>query len=408
MKASDKGYKIAIVGLGYVGLPLFCLFSKHYACIGLDKDKIRINYLNEAIDYRECEKRCNIRQALQRSTLTFSYSDLRECNIFIVCVPTGTDAQNQPDLTPLKNVCKSLSNILKEGDIVIFESTVFPGATEEICVPILEEGSSMKINKGFTVGYSPERINIGDKTHRIVSIPKIISASKEDTLSLIYDIYSTVLEASVVKASSIKVAEAAKMYENVQRDVLIGLANEYADFCKSEGISIKEVTECASTKWNFANINPGLVGGHCIGVDTYYLLQRAKNKNQQMSLVQSARKINEEESSKIARRIKDYALSINAKSILLLGLSTLENTPDCRNTKVADVYNKLKTDFSVVDCLDPIVNKEEILRKYKISIFPSVEDLTKKYDLVIKMVKHNVFEKIEFGGSKIKDLNDFL
>lgn len=301
-----------------------------------------------------------------------------------------------------------MSNILKEGDIVIFESTVFPGATEEICVPILEEGSSMKINKGFTVGYSPERINIGDKTHRIVSIPKIISASKEDTLSLIYDIYSTVLEASVVKASSIKVAEAAKMYENVQRDVLIGLANEYADFCKSEGISIKEVTECASTKWNFANINPGLVGGHCIGVDTYYLLQRAKNKNQQMSLVQSARKINEEESSKIAHRIKDYALSINAKTILLLGLSYKENTPDCRNTKVADVYNKLKTDFSVVDCLDPIVNKEEILRKYKISIFPSVEDLTKKYDLVIKMVNHNVFEKIEFGGSKIKDLNDFL
>lgn len=267
---------IAIVGLGYVGLPLFCLLSKHCACIGMDEDKIRVTQLKKGIDNRECEKQYNIKLALQRNTLTSIYSDLAGCNTFIICVPTGIDKQKKPNLEPLKNVCKSLGKILKRGDIVIFESTVFPGATEDVCVPILEEFSAMKVNKDFSVGYSPERINVGDKFHRIESIPKIISASNMNSLSLMNEIYSTALDAPIVKASSIKVAEASKMYENVQRDVLIALANEYADFCKSEGINIGEVTECAASKWNFTKVNPGLVGGHCIGVDTYYLLQRAK------------------------------------------------------------------------------------------------------------------------------------
>lgn len=403
-----KVINIAVIGLGYVGLPLFCLLSRHFSCVGLDKDKARITQLEEGVDYRECEKRHNIRLALQRSTLISTYSDLAECNVFIVCVPTGIDEQKQPDLEPLKKVCKSLGNILKCGDVVIFESTVFPGATEDVCVPILEEFSAMKINEDFSVGYSPERINVGDKSHSIVSIPKIISASNADSLSLINEIYSTALDAPVVKASSIKVAEAAKMYENVQRDVLIALANDYADFCKSEGISIGEVTECAASKWNFTKVNPGLVGGHCIGIDTYYLLQRAKEKKQPLDLVQTARSINEAKPQKVANRIKELAQTINAKRILLLGFSYKANTPDCRNTKVADVYYELKQHFPVVDCFDPIVDREKIGKDYGICVICSKEKLPTDYDLVVKMVNHNVFSKMEYTNSKLIELNNLL
>ncbi|MBE7398664.1 MULTISPECIES: nucleotide sugar dehydrogenase [Bacteroides] len=399
---------IAIVGLGYVGLPLFCLLSRHFACIGMDEDKIRVTQLKKGIDNRECEKQYNIKLALQRNTLTSIYSDLAGCNTFIICVPTGIDKQKKPNLEPLKNVCKSLGKILKRGDIVIFESTVFPGATEDVCVPILEEFSAMKVNKDFSVGYSPERINVGDKFHRIESIPKIISASNMNSLSLMNEIYSTALDAPIVKASSIKVAEASKMYENVQRDVLIALANEYADFCKSEGINIGEVTECAASKWNFTKVNPGLVGGHCIGVDTYYLLQRAKEKKQPLALVQTARSINEAEPKKVASRIEVVAQTINAKRILLLGFSYKADTPDCRNTKAADVYNELKKHFPVVDCFDPIVDRKEIDKDYGICVIGSKEELSTDYDLVVNMVNHNVFSKMEFADSKLIKLNDLL
>lgn len=399
---------IAIIGLGYVGLPLFCLLSRHFACIGMDEDRIRVTQLKKGIDNRECEKQYNIKLALQRNTLTSIYSDLAGCNTFIICVPTGIDKQKKPNLEPLKNVCKSLGKILKRGDIVIFESTVFPGATEDVCVPILEEFSAMKVNKDFSVGYSPERINVGDKFHRIESIPKIISASNMNSLSLMNEIYSTALDAPIVKASSIKVAEASKMYENVQRDVLIALANEYADFCKSEGINIGEVTECAASKWNFTKVNPGLVGGHCIGVDTYYLLQRAKEKKQPLALVQTARSINEAEPKKVASRIEMVAQTINAKRILLLGFSYKADTPDCRNTKAADVYNELKKHFPVVDCFDPIVDRKEIDKDYGICVIGSKEELPTDYDLVVNMVNHNVFSKMEFADSKLIKLNDLL
>lgn len=403
-----KENNIAVIGLGYVGLPLFCLLSRYFNCIGLDKSKSRICQLKEGIDYRECEKRHNIRQALQQNTLTSNYSDLAKCNIFFICVPTGVDKQKLPDLTPLKKVCKSLGKILKTGDIVVFESTVFPGATEEICIPILEEVSALRLNKDFSIGYSPERISVGEKNHRINSIPKIISASNTDALALINDIYSTVLEAPIIKASSIKVAEAAKMYENVQRDVLIALANEYADLCKAEGIDISEVTECAATKWNFAKVNPGLVGGHCIGVDTYYLLQRAKEKNHLLDLVKTARNINEAQSQKIACRIKDFAKSINAERILLLGISYKANTPDCRNTKVVDIYVELKKHFSAVDCFDPIVDRRKVESDYEICMTNLKETSLTDYDLIVKMVNHNVFGKMEFNDSKFIELNDLL
>lgn len=404
----EKKINMAVIGLGYVGLPLFCLLSKHFTCVGIDKDAVRVTQLNNGIDYRDCEKRHNIRMALQRSTLTSTYSDLAECNVFFVCVPTGVDEHKLPNLRPLKNVCKSLSNILKRGDIVIFESTVFPGATEEFCIPILEEYSAMKVNEDFSVGYSPERINVGDKYHRIATIPKIISATNVDTLSFMKEIYSTMLDAPIIEASSIKVAEASKMYENVQRDVLIALANEYADFCKSEGISISEVTECAASKWNFTKVTPGLVGGHCIGIDTYYLIQRAKEKIQPLDLIQLARNINESEPQKVASRIRELALSINAKRILLLGFSYKSNTSDCRNTKIVNVYNELKQHFSVVDCFDPLVDRKKVGKDYGIHVISSKEELPTNYDLVVKMVNHDFFSKMAFTNSKLIELNDLL
>lgn len=403
-----KNINIAVIGLGYVGLPLFCLLSKHFTCVGIDKDEVRVTQLNDGFDYRECEKQHSIRMALRRSSLTSSYSDLMECNVFFVCVPTGIDEHKLPDLEPLKNVCESLGSILKHGDIVIFESTVFPGATEEFCIPILEKNSAMRVNEDFSIGYSPERINVGDKCHKFASIPKIISASNIDSLSLMKDIYSTFLDAPIIEASSIKVAEASKMYENVQRDVLIALANEYANFCKLEGISISEVTECAASKWNFSKVNPGLVGGHCIGIDTYYLIQRAKEIKLTLDLVQTARSINESVPKKIANRIKEYAVSINAQRVLLLGFSYKANTPDCRNTKVADVYNELKRYSLVVDCFDPIVDIKKVGKDYGVSMINSKEVLSKDYDLIVKMVDHNVFDKMEFANSLLIKLNDLL
>lgn len=404
----EKDIKIAVIGLGYVGLPLFCLISKHFTCIGLDNDFSRINLLKEGIDNRECEKRRNIIFALQRGVFTSLYSDIKDSNIYIVCVQTGVDESNKPDLTPIKKVCKSLSKILKRGDTVIFESTVFPGAIEDICIPILEEYSSMKVNTDFSVGYSPERINVGDKSHKLALIPKIISASNKETLSLMDNIYSTILSAPIIQASSIKVAEAAKMYENVQRDVLIALANEFSSFCDVERININEVTECAASKWNFAKVYPGLVGGHCIGVDTYYLLQRAKEKKQQLNLIQTARNVNEEKSHVVANKIKDIAISVEAHNILLLGFSYKADTPDYRNTKVFDIYNELKEDFTVVDCFDPIVNKKNVKNDFGISIITLAEACSLDYDLVVKLVDHKAFKKIEFPQNKFIDINEIL
>lgn len=404
----DKDIRISVIGLGYVGLPLFCLISKYFMCIGLDSDSSRIKKLKEGVDNRECENRRNILFALKRSMLTSSYSEIQNCNIYVICVQTGINEYKEPDLDPIKNVCQSLSKILKRGDTVVFESTVFPGAIEDICIPILEEYSSMKVNADFSVGYSPERINVGDKSHKLALIPKIVSASNKEALSLLNNIYSTIISAPIILASSIKVAEAAKMYENVQRDVLIALANEFSSFCEVEGISINEVTECAGSKWNFAKVYPGLVGGHCIGVDTYYLLQRAKEKGQKLNIIQSARSVNEKKPHIVANKIKEIAKSIEAHSILLLGFSYKADTPDYRNTKVVDIYNNLKEYFPVVDCFDPIVDKRNIENDLGISLITLAEACSSDYDLVVKLVDHKAFKKIEFPKNKFIDINEIL
>ena len=382
---------IAVIGLGYVGWPLFTLISSKYKSWGLDANTDKV----ESILFEQP----------QYKNVTSSWNDISKCNTFIVAVPTPINHKQNPDTSSLENVCKELANIIKKGDIVIFESTVFPGATEEICVPLIENGSGLVMNKDFYVGYSPERINVADSAHKLGNTAKIVSGSNEEALHYIANLYESIIDAPVVKASSIKVAEAAKMYENIQRDILIALANEYSDYCNKEGIDIFEVTKCASTKWNFSNVLPGLVGGHCIGVDPYYLLHRAEKLGIKIPLVQCGRLINETKASNVVSKITEYIsvhLDENPK-VLLLGFAYKSNTDDIRNTKVAEVYNRLKSQYSVVECYDPFVNSEVVIKEYGINLFTTMPDIS-HYDLVIRMVNHDIFMNIE----NVLDIKQFL
>ena len=382
---------IAVIGLGYVGWPLFTLISSKYKSWGLDTNIDKV----ESILFEQP----------QYKNVTSSWNDISKCNTFIVAVPTPINHKQNPDTSSLENVCKELANIIKKGDIVIFESTVFPGATEEICVPLIENGSGLVMNKDFYVGYSPERINVADSAHKLGNTAKIVSGSNEEALHYIANLYESIIDAPVVKASSIKVAEAAKMYENIQRDILIALANEYSDYCNKEGIDIFEVTKCASTKWNFSNVLPGLVGGHCIGVDPYYLLHRAEKLGIKTPLIQCGRLINETKASTVVSKITEYIsvhLDENPK-VLLLGFAYKSNTDDIRNTKVAEVYNRLKSQYSVVECYDPFVNSEVVIKEYGINLFTTMPDIS-HYDLVIRMVNHDIFMNIE----NVLDIKQFL
>lgn len=382
---------IAVIGLGYVGWPLFTLISSKYKSWGLDANTDKV----ESILFEQP----------QYKNVTSSWNDISKCNTFIVAVPTPINHKQNPDTSSLENVCKELAKIIKKEDIVIFESTVFPGATEEICVPLIENGSGLVMNKDFYVGYSPERINVADSAHKLGNTAKIVSGSNEEALHYIANLYESIIDAPVVKASSIKVAEAAKMYENIQRDILIALANEYSDYCNKEGIDIFEVTKCASTKWNFSNVLPGLVGGHCIGVDPYYLLHRAEKLGIKTPLIQCGRLINETKASTVVSKITEYIsvhLDENPK-VLLLGFAYKSNTDDIRNTKVAEVYNRLKSQYSVVECYDPFVNSEVVIKEYGINLFTTMPDIS-HYDLVIRMVNHDIFMNIE----NVLDIKQFL
>ena len=382
---------IAVIGLGYVGWPLFTLISSKYKSWGLDANTDKV----ESILFEQP----------QYKNVTSSWNDISKCNTFIVAVPTPINHKQNPDTSSLEDVCKELVNIIKKGDLVIFESTVYPGATEEICVPLIENGSGLVMNKDFYVGYSPERINVADSTHKLGNTAKIVSGSNEEALYYIANLYESIIDAPVVKASSIRVAEAAKMYENIQRDILIALANEYSDYCNKEGIDIFEVTKCASTKWNFSNVLPGLVGGHCIGVDPYYLLHRAEKLGIKTPLIQCGRLINETKASTVVSKITEYIsvhLDENPK-VLLLGFAYKSNTDDIRNTKVAEVYNRLKSQYSVVECYDPFVNSEVVIKEYGINLFTTMPDIS-HYDLVIRMVNHDTFMNIE----NVLDIKQFL
>lgn len=399
-------HKVAIIGLGYVGLPLLCQFSKIFDCFGLDVDRRRIEELSMGED-RKCCVPIEYLKSIKTNRLTTNWNYISGCDYFIVTAPTPISADKKPDITSLKNISENLGRVIRPGAIIVFESTVSPGTTEEVCADIIEKVSGLKLNHGFYVGYSPERINIGDPVHTLNNVPKIISASNNASLMAITNLYKEGLGCSIVEASSIRVAEAAKLYENVQRDVLIALANQYSDYCRAEGIDINEVTKCASTKWNFEEVYPGIVGGHCIGVDPYYLLERSGRFNVEMSLIKNARSINEGVSHKIATKIIACVQELKNPSILILGASYKANTGDIRNSKVFDVTDELIKVSGNVRIYDPLVSRQDIPEKYS-DLFINSPELLCKWDVVAELVTHKAFSDIEIPNAtyriSLKDL----
>lgn len=393
---TEYKHKVAIIGLGYVGLPLLCQLSKKFDCLGLDVDRIRIDELSMGEDRKHCVP-MEYMKSVNLGCFTTNWDYISGCEYIIVTAPTPISSDRKPDITSLKNISENLGRIIKPGAIIIFESTVSPGTTEDVCVTIIERVSGLKLNQDFYVGYSPERINIGDSVHTLGNVPKIISASNSASLEAIKTLYKEGLGCEIVKASSIRVAEAAKLYENVQRDVLIALANQYSDYCQTEGIDINEVTKCASTKWNFEEVYPGMVGGHCIGVDPYYLLERAERINVEMPLVKVARSINEGVAHKIATKILTYVQKSKNPSVLILGASYKANTGDVRNSKVFDVADELTKVSCNVRIYDPLVAHQNIPERYT-DFFINSADLLFKWDVVAELVPHSAF-----GDIKIPD-----
>lgn len=390
-----ENIRIGIIGLGYVGLPLAVEFGKKITTIGFDINQKRISDLSNNIDSTlECTEG-ELRQA-KKLTYTSELEILRDCNFFIVTVPTPIDKHKQPDLTPLIKASESISNILKKGDIVVYESTVYPGATEEICVPILEKNSGLVFNSDFYVGYSPERINPGDKEHRVTNILKITSGSTTETANLIDAVYNLIIKAGTHKASSIKVAEAAKVIENTQRDVNIALINELSIIFNKLKIDTLEVLEAAGTKWNFLPFRPGLVGGHCIGVDPYYLTHKAQSAGYHPEMILAGRRLNDNMSSfvvsQLLKKMISRKIQIENSNILILGLTFKENCPDLRNTKVIDIIKELRDYNMNVDVFDPWCSPEEAQKEYNISLIPKIQ--TNYYDSIIIAVGHDKFKEL--------------
>lgn len=404
-----KEKKLCIIGLGYVGLPLAVNFSVHLECIGYDQDIERVNELNLGID-RTNEVDL---QKVNKKNITFTSSKdmLKDCNVFVVTVPTPVDKNKNPDLSHLISASKLIAKNLKKMDLVIFESTVYPGATEEVCLPILEESSGFKLNDDFYLGYSPERVNPGDKIHSLSKITKVISASNDKALSIMRGLYSLITNNNLHEAPSIIVAEAAKVIENTQRDLNIALINELAILFNSMNINVSEVLEVASTKWNFLNFEPGLVGGHCIGVDPYYLTYKAKKVGYEAKLILAGRKINDGMTDFIIQRInfelKERKKTIDKSKILLMGITFKENCPDIRNSKSIELYEKLTKLGASLKVYDPWISD---LPKERIKDFNVLKTLGKdKFDVIILTVKHNEFLKINqdtFHNSLLK--NSFI
>tara|TARA_B100000787_G_C16191051_1_gene297531 strand:- start:838 stop:2196 length:1359 start_codon:yes stop_codon:yes gene_type:complete len=391
-----KNLKIAVIGLGYVGLPLAVEFGKKYATIGFDINKSRINELNQGYDFTLEVSKDELKYATK---LIYSsvLGDIKNCSTFIITVPTPIDADKKPDLSPLIEATKIVSSVLKINDIVIYESTVYPGATEEICVPILEEGSGLKFNKNFFCGYSPERINPGDKQHRITSIKKVTSGSTLEVADKIDKMYQSIIPAGTYKAESIKIAEAAKVIENTQRDVNIALINELALIFNKLEIDTEAVLNAAATKWNFLPFKPGLVGGHCIGVDPYYLTYKAQEVGLNPEMILAGRRVNDNMGNYIVGKVIELMnqknLDIYDSSILILGLTFKENCPDLRNTKVVDLINGFQKYNCNVDIYDPWVNNEEASSKYHINMVES--PVSGKYNAIVLAVAHDEFLKLQ-------------
>ncbi len=398
--------KLAIIGLGYVGLPLAHAFSFKYPVVGFDINELRVKELNEGYDRTLELNESQMREALSNGMkFSTNLEDIKDCNIYIVTVPTPIDKDNRPDLTPLIKSSQSIGKVLKKGDIVIYESTVYPGVTEEVCVPEIERVSGLKFNEDFFAGYSPERINPGDKEHTVTKILKVTSGSTPEIAKEVDDLYKSIITAGTHLASSIKVAEASKVIENTQRDVNIALVNELSLIFDAMNIDTNEVIEAAATKWNFIKLKPGLVGGHCIGVDPYYLTFRAEQLGYRPNLILGARQINNGMSKHIAEQTVKHLIKADKKikgsNVLVMGVTFKENCPDTRNTKVIDIIRELE-DYGVsVDAYDPWVDSEVERKSFPhpiLRVNPFKED--KKYDAIIVAVAHNQFKELSIDDYK--------
>lgn len=395
--------KIAIIGLGYVGLPLAVEFGKQVPVVGFDIHQKRIDELQSGQDHTLEVSSEELKQAAFLSYTT-DLQQLSGCNFFIVTVPTPIDEYKQPDLIPLVKASESIAKVLKKGDIVVYESTVYPGATEEVCIPVLEKNSGLSFNQDFYAGYSPERINPGDKLHRVTNILKITSGSTPEVAEYVDQVYNLIIEAGTHKAASIKVAEAAKVIENTQRDVNIALINELALIFNKMGIDTEAVLNAAGTKWNFLPFRPGLVGGHCIGVDPYYLTHKAQAIGYNPEIILAGRRLNDGMGAYVVTQLVKAMLKkriqVEDAKVLILGLSFKENCPDIRNTRIIDIVNELKEYHVNVDVYDPWVDAAEAEHEYGIQPIQTVQQ--GQYDAVILAVAHEQFKAM--GAAEIRAL----
>ncbi|RYU44059.1 Vi polysaccharide biosynthesis UDP-N-acetylglucosamine C-6 dehydrogenase TviB [Aliivibrio finisterrensis] len=402
MSVTFDNLKIAIIGLGYVGLPLAVEFGKKNKTVGFDINQARIDELKIGEDSTlECSSE-ELKEATYLS-YTANLGELKDCNFYIVTVPTPIDDHKQPDLTPLVKASEALGSIVSQGDIIVYESTVYPGATEEVCLPVVERISNMTFNKDFFAGYSPERINPGDKEHRVTNILKVTSGSNDEIAEFIDQVYKSIITAGTHRASSIKVAEAAKIIENTQRDVNIALINELSIIFNKLGIDTLEVLEAAGTKWNFLPFRPGLVGGHCIGVDPYYLTHKAQTIGYHPEMILAGRRLNDNMGkhvvSELVKNMLKHRIHIEGANVLIMGLTFKENCPDLRNTKVVDIVNELKEYNINVDITDPWCSSEEAQHEYSLSL---TEPQKNHYDAIILAVGHDEFKTM--GHEAIRSL----
>jgi UDP-N-acetyl-D-galactosamine dehydrogenase len=390
---------VGIVGLGYVGLPLAVEFGKKLKTVGFDINEARVAELRRGRD-KTLETDRHELKAAKRLTFSTDTRDLKKCTVFIVTVPTPIDAYNRPDLSPIVSASKTVGAVLKKGDIVVFESTVYPGCTEEIAVPIMEKVSGLKYNRDFFCGYSPERINPGDKTHRLVNIRKITSGSTPAVADFVDALYGSIITAGTFKASSIRVAEAAKVIENTQRDLNIALMNELSLIFNRLGIETEEVLQAAGTKWNFLPFRPGLVGGHCIGVDPYYLTHKAQEVGYHPEMILAGRRLNDNMAGYVAERVAQLmgkkSLLVNHARVLVMGLTFKENCPDVRNSKVVDLIRALERFGAKVDAWDPWVDPKHVKHEYGIT--PIAKPKAGSYDAVVMAVAHNEFKEMGIRG----------
>ncbi len=408
---ADK--RVAVIGLGYVGLPLAHAFSSKYKVVGFDISKERIEELKSGYDKTLELNEEQVKECINNGMIfTDNTNDLKDCNIYIVTVPTPIDKHKTPDLTPLIKASQTVAGVLKRGDIVIYESTVFPGATEEVCVPILEKISNLKFNEDFYCGYSPERINPGDKEHTVTKIKKVTSGSTPKIAKEIDELYASIISAGTHLAPSIKVAEAAKVIENAQRDINIAFINELALIFEKMKIDTLDVLEAAGTKWNFLPFRPGLVGGHCIGVDPYYLTYKAKELGYHPEVILSGRRINDNMGIEVARRVVKLMIhkgkQIKGSRVLVLGITFKENCPDIRNSRVIDVINELKDYGCEVSVYDPWASSDEVKREYGFSL---IDDIDREWDSIVLAVAHREFKelpKLLFKNRVVFDIKGVL